>query len=493
MCPKIVKYFTLIDYKRSFIVLVSGNLKMYNSLTIFGAMFTLRKLAALVVLLLLSLPALAQWEWIEGSTGSNFERNTGVAINETTEAIYSVGVVTSATSIPGLQHYHGGEDGYVRKLDFDGNTAWAFAIGGSDDDRIQSIDVDETTGLIYVTGFIEGDFGSSGTSLIGTTGGLALSILTSPGNRNSFVACYNPAGQLQWQSVFGSNGIDEGYDIAVNASGVYAVGVFKNTGFLTTLSSVLPTDGDFHNYVLAFNKATGVQMWGTVLGSNTDDFTQPASNNVIKRIGISADQNNIYLVTHFNGTLYSVYDGANNLAATLVDILPSDEDIVVTSYSNAGAHNWSKLYDNVGTTVWGLDITSDCNGVYVSGTLHDGSITPSGVVISSDHDNFFLSKLNKSTGNELWLRQFQSEFNHDDHFVGIQADGYGNLYAVGRMRGTEIDVEIPSVFSYDSGQNFGEVMIAHYQTDGVFRSFEVIPSSANAWGMSVATYKKEKY
>ena len=64
--------------------------------------------------------------------------------------------------------------------------------------------------------------------------------------------------------------------------------------------------------------------------------------------------------------------------------------------------------------------------MYLSSSMHTSGITPSGMVVSSAHDNFLLSKLNKTNGSEEWVKEFQSTYNHDDYFVGIDADGHGN-------------------------------------------------------------------
>lgn len=453
------------------------------------------KLTLLVAFMLSTSAALyAQWQWLDFSISSaNFERVEDLAVDETRNVVYSVGFVTATPSFPEIANTQlsGGDDGFVMKYDLDGNVIWAFAVGGTSNDRINSVAVDEQSGNIYVTGYLRGSFASNGTELAGISGGASGNVTTASGNDDAFVACYNTLGQLIWHRIIGGAGLDRGIDIDVNSSGVFLTGIYTNVSLIGTLLPVFPFDNTINNFVMALNLANGTTLWDAVLASTADDYVLPASNDEIRRTGISADANGVYLVTYFNGSTYRVYNGSDVLAASIVDPNASDEDFVVTSYTNTGAHNWSVLYNNAGTTCWGLDITNDCSGVYVSGTLNNGGISPGGTVVSSLHDDFILSKLNKATGDEIWLKEFNSSVDDDDHFIGLDADGYGNLYAVGRLAGTQ--VSMGTELNYSGGASDDKIMIAHFHTDGAFQSFEAIPPTDDSWAMSVAAYKNEKY
>ncbi|MCJ8291603.1 MAG: gliding motility-associated C-terminal domain-containing protein [Crocinitomicaceae bacterium] len=453
-------------------------------------MFT-RLLLCSLALLSTASSLFAQWDWIDNSVSGSFEGVTDLAVDEVRDVIYSVGYFDGAANFPEIGLSHGSEDGFVMKYDLAGNVLWAFAIGGSGNDRINGVAIEETTGNIFITGFIEGSFATNATSLQGTPGGTSGNVTGFIGGEDAFVACYNLLGQLIWKKIIGGSDVDRGMDITVNVGGVYATGFYANTSGLSSITSIIPTNGDINHFVIALNVSNGNTLWDAVLGSSVDDYDIPLLNSTIRRTGISSDANNVYVVTYFNGAVYNVYDGYDVLSATIADPNASTQDFVATSFTNIGNHNWSVLYDNVGAIAAGIDVTSDCSGVYVSGTLHDNGSSPGGVTINSVHDNFFISKLDKTNGTEIWLKEFDSKFNHEDYFVGIDADGYGNLYAVGRLRGMDVDLGMD--LNYSGGQNYSEVMIAHFHTDGVFQSFEVIPSNSAAWGMSIASYKNEKY
>jgi len=445
----------------------------------------------LCVLILASTTSRAQqWEWVDNSTGSgNLSYTNDVAIDSVRDVIYAVGYVDDTPNFPEIPNgdYEDEDDGFLMKYDLNGNVIFGFLIGGTGDDRIEGVAVDETSGNVFVTGYITGGSGD----FEGAATGASSSVTGNHGGQDAFVAMYNVSGQLVWYRLIGTSNLDRGLDIAVNASGVYVTGVYTSSVSLSLFPLVVPLGSTVNNFVVALNKGDGSTIWNAVQGSGSDDYIAPSGVNEISRAGIIADDNNVYTVNKFRGSTYYVYDESGSLSTSLNDANGSEEDFVVTSYSNSGTHNWSTLYDNADDAVKGLDITNDCNGVYISGTLHDGSVTPSGTVISSPHDDLILAKLDKTSGNEVWVKVFDSNYDVKDYFVGIHADGYGNLYGVGRLRGTSLSC--PGDFNFTAGATNSDVMIAHYHTDATFKRFEVIPSSNYSWGMSIATYKNEQY
>ena len=434
-----------------------------------------------------------QWEWMDvsNSNGGNTVRVEDVTVDEVNDFVYTAGFIEGNSTFSGLPASAGGDDGFVRKYDLNGNLIWSFRIGGTGDDRIHGIEIDPNTNNVLITGFVTGSFASNAVDFQGASLGAPSNASGAIGGEDAFVACYNSLGQLLWHKIVGGASMDRGMDIAVNSSGTFITGVYTNTAGLSAVSPVISSNSIVNNFALALNSSDGSTLWDAVLASNTNDYEIPNNDNFIIRTGITADDNGVYLVTYFSGTAYNVYNSSDVVSATLVDLNPSTRDYVVTSYTNVGDHNWSALYDNIGNVVYGLDITNDCSGVYVSGTLHNMSTTAGGLMINSVHDNFLLSKLDKTTGSEIWMKDFKSTIDHEDHFVGIDVDGYGNLYAVGRLAGT--NAFLGTDLSYTSGQSHSEVMIAHFFTDGSFQDFEVLTGTDDSWGMSIATYKNEKY
>ncbi|MFK7785938.1 MAG: gliding motility-associated C-terminal domain-containing protein [Crocinitomicaceae bacterium] len=454
-----------------------------------------RLLISLCLLPIVATTFAQQWGWVDNSNGSsNFSFTSDVAIDSVRDVVYAVGYVDGNPNFPEIPNasYSGLKDGFLMKYNLNGSVIHGFLIGGTENDRIEGVAVDQFTGNVFVTGYV-GNSVSNAVDLEGAAPGSPSAVSVNWGGQDAFVAMYNVFGQMVWYRILGGSDRDRGVDIAVNSIGVFVSGSYINTPGITSLPSAISANNVINNFVVALDKTDGSTIWDAVQGSEVDDHDWSAHNPYgVERIGITADDNGVYLVNHFFGNTYEIYNSSDVLVASVIDPNSSNEDFVVSAYSNTGAYNWSVLYNNVGAEINGLDITNDCDGVYVTGTLHDGSTTPGGTVISSNHDNVIISKLNKTNGNEIWLKEFDSNNNHDDYFMGLHADGYGNLYAVGRLRGSTFSSGTD--FSFTGGaSNQSEVMIAHYHTDGTFKSFEVLPSSNLSWGMSIATYKKEKY
>jgi hypothetical protein len=123
-------------------------------------------------------------------------------------------------------------DIFLTKLDSSGNWLWALKAGGASDDIAYSVDLDSQNNA-YVTGH----FGS--TAYFGPT------VLTSYGNTDVFVAKEDSNGDWNWMwaTQAGGTGQDAGYSIQVgSANNLYLIGVFSNTatfGSLTLTSSGL--------------------------------------------------------------------------------------------------------------------------------------------------------------------------------------------------------------------------------------------------------------
>lgn len=130
----------------------------------------------------------------------------------------------------------GSFDGYISKLDNDGNFLWAKRFGGPSPEAGHSVDVDGS-GNVYTTGFFFEQatlpFESGDETLIGA------------GNRDVFVSKINPEGHFEWAFGMGGTERDGGAAIAVDDIGnIYTTGEFEATAQFnsTELTSLGETD-----------------------------------------------------------------------------------------------------------------------------------------------------------------------------------------------------------------------------------------------------------
>jgi hypothetical protein len=162
----------------------------------------------------------------------------------------------------------GMNDGFIMKIDGDGNTLWTRQFGSSGDDDVQWSATDESD-CIYLTGF--------------TTGNLEGK---NYGKEDIFVVKYNSSGDLLWKKQIGTDSTDMGKGIYADGKGfIYVTGVTngklgkqlygKSDGFVIKLDK----DGNFlftYQFGTAgddfSNSITGAKGYLYVCGETSDDL-----------------------------------------------------------------------------------------------------------------------------------------------------------------------------------------------------------------------------
>ena len=164
------------------------------------------------------------WAKMVGSTGSDL----GFSI--TTDAlgyVYTTGYFSDVADFdPGAGTFNltpnGGGDIYIQKLDSNGNFIWAKSMGGSigsEDGRSITTDV---SGNVYTTGYFE--------NTVDFDPGAGTFNLISNGGKDIFIQKLDSNGTFIWAKSMGTTGIDHGFSITTDASGiVYTVGAFSGT------------------------------------------------------------------------------------------------------------------------------------------------------------------------------------------------------------------------------------------------------------------------
>lgn len=273
----------------------------------------------------------------------------------------------------------GGYDVFLAKYDISGNQLWLKQFGTYYNDRGEGIAVDES-GSSYVTGSISGDDTNSSYDI--------------------FLAKYDASGNQLWIKQFGTDVLDTGSGVALDANGnSYVTGT--TSGDIAGTGSLGGSD-----ILLAKYDASGNQLWITQTGSADYD-----SGN-----GIVVDANGKIYVT---GDTFGDIAGTGNAGSL---------DVLLAKYDASGNRLWIK---QVGTSSYeeGHDISVDTNGnSYVTGRTF-GEFDSAGYV--GDYDVFIL-KFDDS-GNQIWAKQFGTEYG--DIGYGISTDATGNVYTIGEISG----------------------------------------------------------
>ncbi len=286
-----------------------------------------------------------------------------------------------------------GEYDAAQPLFIDPTLTWNTFLGGSLYDFGNAIAVDGS-GNVYV----------AGASL--ATWGAPVRAYTS--GYDVFAAKLSSSGALTWNTFLGASGDDEGFAIAVDASGnVYVAGSSNDTWG----SPVRAFGGGFYDAFVAKLNSNGVLTWNTFLGGSGTD----------------------------NGNAITL-DGSGNVYVTGYSYAPwglpvrafggGFYDAFVAKLDSSGSLTWNTFLGGSGNDA-GIGIALDGSGnLYVAGhsTATWGSPVRSYTSGGTFGDDAFAAKLD-SNGALLWNTFLGGS--GDDVGYGMAVDGSGNVYVAG--------------------------------------------------------------
>jgi len=179
----------------------------------------------------------------------------------------------------------GNNDGFVSKLDANGNFEWAHRMGSTSIDAGRGVGVD-AAGNVTVSGYFAGtvNFDPGGTLN-----------LSSAGSTDIFVVNYDALGDLRWAKRAGGTSADEVNAASVDGAGsVYTTGYFRGTVDFDPGAGVtnLTSAGNQDIFIQKLD-ASGNFVWATRTGSGSTDIAY----------AIHADASgNVYLNSFFYNT-----------------------------------------------------------------------------------------------------------------------------------------------------------------------------------------------
>ncbi|MFQ6671916.1 MAG: SBBP repeat-containing protein [Candidatus Tectimicrobiota bacterium] len=154
--------------------------------------------------------------------------------------------------------FAGGRDAFVAKLNASGRSlVYATYLGGENDDYGQGIAVD-ADGAAYVTGETHSSDFPRANPIDDSF----------EGTQDAFVTKLNPAGSgLVYSTLLGGGSSDEGWGIAVDATGAaYVTGRTNSSDFPTASPLQAAKGGDHDAFVTKLNPAGGALVYSTFLG-----------------------------------------------------------------------------------------------------------------------------------------------------------------------------------------------------------------------------------
>ena len=267
---------------------------------------------------------------------------------------------------------------------------WNAFLGGSGDDEDRALAVDGS-GNVYVAGFSNATWGSP--------------LRTFSGPHDAFVAKLDSDGNLIWNTFLGGGGDDEGFGLAVDASGNVYVSGFSTETWGSPLHAF--NGGDIDAFVAKLD-SSGNLTWNTFLGGSDDD-----QGSAVRVDG----GGNVYVVGSSGATWGSPVRAFSGRSA----------DAFAAKLDPSGNLTWNTFLGSSDTDL-GAALAVDVSGnIYVAGRSFATWGSPVRAFTGGPEDSF-AAKLDPS-GNLTWNTFLGG--GGDDESTGLAVDVSGNVYVTG--------------------------------------------------------------
>jgi len=342
---------------------------------------------------------------------------------------------------------------------------WLESSGGLSADAAACVAVDGD-GNVLVSGMF------SGTARFGSIS------LTSAGERDAFVAKYDPSGHVMWATAALSSVYSEGAGIAVDAEGsIYVAGTYWETvtfGEITLPNAVsVPQPYDAigvdrsreRNVFLAKYSRDGELLWAT----SADDAAQCTG------AAVAVDgSGNVYVVGSVQGHAWfdecsvnhvsnAELQAAEEAGDTMLGRTAGDPQVFLAKYDGGGRAVWATATRG-SIRAEGLAVVAEKNGdVLITGSFHD-EIRFGDTVLRSDLNGggMFVARFDGS-GELLWASHAVSPVFASGSALAAGADG--SVHVVGSFtEGLRFIPEGP-IFVMPEAQDHA-VFVATYGADG---------------------------
>lgn len=324
---------------------------------------------------------------------------------------------------------------------------WATYYGGTGLDHAYRCRTD-ASGNIFITGWTQ-----SGTGI--ATAGSYQS--TSAGNNNIYLAKFNSSGVRQWGTYVGDNASDQGYGVAVDASGnVYICGDEFTAGTVVASAGChQPTfgGGTVDAFLMKFD-ANGVKLWGTHYGAANEDRAYSCAVTPTGDVVMTGQSfGNSPAVFTTAGCQQPAYGGGT-------------QDGFVVKFNSAGVRQWGTYYGGGFNDVLSSVAVDLSGNIYLSGWTLGGAVVSAGChqpTIGGGQDCMFI-KLN-SAGIRQWGTFYGGAGNDTGGECAVDASG--NVYFTGNTAGST-GTSIATAGSHQPTLVSGaEAFLVKFNTSGV--------------------------
>ena len=329
------------------------------------------------------------WYTFLGGTGND---NATDITTDGSGNIYITGYCDATWGTP-YRIWRGIKDGFVAKLNSNGELQWNTFLGSGSNEESSGIAVSNSTGNIYVAGKGNGNW-------------VETPVNPRTGWFDAYIAKLNPAGTLVWYTFVGGTRSDESSSIATDGSENVYISGRSPSSWGSPVRIYTPNKKDA--FAARLN-SSGTLIWNTFLGGAQDDSSQ----------GIAVTTTgNVYV----SGTSYGTWQGSN----PPVRGFNGSSDAYIARLDSSGALLWNTFLGSVTTDYGGPIALNGSEYIHASGQSMDtwGSpVRPKDNVI-----DVFAAKLDAS-GNIQWntfVGGYGFDYNPD---IALDADG--NMFLTG--------------------------------------------------------------
>ena len=372
--------------------------------------------------------------WFKSGGSSAVEEANAIAVDANGN-VFVAGMSNDYTSFEGNSYPSlGGKDGFLLKLDTDGNFVFVRTIGCFNDDNAYDVVVDGSNNVI-VTGHFNYALQVSSTSLF----------QTAKGANDAFLVKFDNAGAFLWTIPYASSAHDYGRRVACdNAGNIYLAGEFKGT--INIAGSTLQSPNDMNVYIAKFNPSGEVQ-WAAQRGASGDD--------AVKALAVTS-----------TGDVYLAYKQSNT-------------NPYIAKYSASGTSQGTIAYSGSGTLDM-ADILCDTNGnIYITGN-YSGTIEFGSTASTSSGSGCDFYIIRYDSDGVINMRIFGNQ-NNANYIKSIAIDYANNVVAGG---GFASSITMNSDTETSNGQD--DALLIKFERYMSFGYSEISSTGCNASNMSAS-------
>ncbi|MEM6805907.1 MAG: hypothetical protein AAF696_31210, partial [Bacteroidota bacterium] len=355
------------------------------------------------------------------------------------------------------------KDGFIRKLDKDGNFVWVKHLISDEGLQIEKTHIDPS-GKIYICGYFSGNLDLD-------PGADSFLVTSVDRNTDIFVLILDANGNFHQGFSLAGGGEDRSHIITTDEDGnVYLGGSFSfDLDFDPDTSSAYILNATYHGenelFILKLDPNLDFQWvrYMRYIGSDFYNSSTPIALEI-------APSGNIYTLARFSGRI----DVDPGSAVVQLQTQRSINNTYIHKMDRGGNFVWAKQVNSI-RSIWASEMIIDSaeNITHTGDFDFEVQLDPMGMIppISTAHRSAYIQRLD-SNGVYVWGNALVGTNNPEvrPHVGGLSSDAKGNLYVSGSFTGT-IDFDLGlGQFNLTAGPLFASraTFISKYRPDGNF-------------------------